>query len=764
MNKIQSILVLFLVCCVFGLKAQEELKKEYAVYFESNSYELNKAAQTVLEKSLAVYDNEQMTIRLQAFTDDVGSQAFNEKLANQRALAVQKYLLANRITANQIELLKSEELKLNENEDKASQRRKNRRVVIQFWGEIPEKGSSSETSKKPNATLVDFFEQEQKRAQQFFRFDASLGTVIEGKRGTILQIPPDALVRTDGKEIEGMVKFTLQEAYSYGDMLLQNLNTTAQGKQLETGGMFFMKAVDASGTELKVKKGAQLQASLPTKEAKLGGMQAFEGAEDANGNIDWSATNRFVNNIGYSFGKYAQTCQNYKVQELENALKEVAFVPDLGGRLPRQQAKPKFSLRKPQSPRLKVLKKKSSKEELEKQYPQRKQESSLGYYRRIITKRSQLARVYRKGQYANNNKIRAFNSDSLKYVRTKKSYDNQLLKYNNYDAEMKEKLKDLQSHMTSFSIDEYNKNSQKIGTILRDRSKRYRIMKSILVQLEQDLTKLEDEGCEINDLLAEYEAITLKSEQFYKLNTAKHFQKILYSNFSSAYKGYQKGYKGKWTWDKATKKVNRLMEKVAEDKKLMPYQLNRIVESFHALKKCYNFGTLARKGKVFNSYYANNKKSIDEFIEVEAKIKQLLDKFLIRKKELGILSSNELAQMYGNVMNISAMGWINCDRFIEEDAPRMNLDILTEYNPNTRFYILFEDIRSVISPYYREGRGYVATSLPSTRNVKVIGITIVGQEAEIFMQSGTVAQLDEIKPIFETKSLGEVRNMMDVQQ
>lgn len=766
MNKIQSILALFLVCFALMANAQYELKKEYAVYFESNSYHLNQAAEKVLTYSLAAYDDEQMTIRLQAFTDDVGSQTFNEKLAKDRAVAVQEYLLTKGIIQEQIEILASEQLVLNEQEDKAVQRQKNRRVAIQFWAK---KGTGKNTNISPiveneEFLLEDFFKQEQQQFEQFFSFNASLGTVIQGKKGTVIQIPPNALVRADGKKIEGIVSFTLQEAYSYGDMLLQNLNTTAQGKQLETGGMFFMKAVDASGTELKVKKGAQLKASLPTEEAKLAGMQTFNGKEDAAGNVDWVATNQAVSTTNYSFGNYRQICQNYKVEDLQKALKVVDFVPDFAWRLPRQITKPKFTIREPKQPRLKVAKPKKTKQELEELYPKRKQESNLGYYRRIIQKRSQLTTAYRKARTANFKKIREFNYDSTRYVRSEKRYEHQLAKYNNYDANMKEKLGSLQQHMTDFSVAEHKKNGRELGVMFRDVKKRYQVMSSTFYQLKMDLAELEKEGCEIQDLVAELDGIRLEEEQYYKINIGEQFQKLYSKNFSGTYSGYQKGYNSRWKWDKATKKVNKLMEKVVEGKKLTPYQLKRITESFLALKKCHNFNVLARKGKIFNSYYAKNKKTIDEFISTESKIRELSDKYQIRRSELGILSPDELAQMYGNVMNITAMGWINCDRFIEDDSPKMSLEILTEYNPNTKFYIMFEDIRSMISPNYQKGRGYVAGNLPSARNAKIIGITVVGQTAEVFMQEGTIAQLDEIKPVFETKSLREVRDLMDVQQ
>ena len=55
-------------------------------------------------------------------------------------------------------------------------------------------------------------------------------------------------------------------------------------------------------------------------------------------------------------------------------------------------------------------------------------------------------------------------------------------------------------------------------------------------------------------------------------------------------------------------------------------------------------------------------------------------------------STEEIAESYGNVMNITTMGWINCDRFYDKpDEVKADIQILAEYDPNTAIFVVFED-------------------------------------------------------------------------
>lgn len=82
----------------------------------------------------------------------------------------------------------------------------------------------------------------------------------------------------------------LKEAYSFADIIAENLTTHSGDKLLQTGGMFYADAI-FNNQSLSLKK--DLQVTFPTKESKMEGMQLFTGERDMkqNGRIDWKPIN-----------------------------------------------------------------------------------------------------------------------------------------------------------------------------------------------------------------------------------------------------------------------------------------------------------------------------------------------------------------------------------------------------------------------------------------------------------------------------------------
>lgn len=120
---------------------------------------------------------------------------------------------------------------------------------------------------------------------QRFKVNAQEGTTIEGEQGTLVIIPPNAFTDSNGNTITSNVDFELVEALTLEDMILYNLTTTSNGKQLETGGMFYMNA-SQNGKVLKINPNAPIYTETPTNRVKKG-MLAFDSEIDTNGNINW---------------------------------------------------------------------------------------------------------------------------------------------------------------------------------------------------------------------------------------------------------------------------------------------------------------------------------------------------------------------------------------------------------------------------------------------------------------------------------------------
>jgi hypothetical protein len=139
--------------------------------------------------------------------------------------------------------------------------------------------------------LERFYEQIQKKSQAF-TVNNNRDTIIEGGEGTILTIPANSF------EADGTVTVMLTEVYSIEEMIANKLTTTCEGRQLISGGMIYLDAVDKNENLVDLRKGALLRLDMPR--ARTGArMELFYG-EDFYRNdfttvmdsINWIRTNQ----------------------------------------------------------------------------------------------------------------------------------------------------------------------------------------------------------------------------------------------------------------------------------------------------------------------------------------------------------------------------------------------------------------------------------------------------------------------------------------
>ena len=122
-----------------------------------------------------------------------------------------------------------------------------------------------------------------KKSPQKLKINTEKDTVVVCKEGTKLVIKANSFIDSKDNLINGTIDLNVTEYYKLSDMLLANLSTTSNGKQLETGGMLHLEAF--SGSEpLKLK--SSIEISFPTKHKKEN-MQLFSGVWK-NGNVNWN--------------------------------------------------------------------------------------------------------------------------------------------------------------------------------------------------------------------------------------------------------------------------------------------------------------------------------------------------------------------------------------------------------------------------------------------------------------------------------------------
>ncbi|WP_343069085.1 energy transducer TonB [Hyunsoonleella aquatilis] len=119
---------------------------------------------------------------------------------------------------------------------------------------------------------------------QKFIINTKKDTTIICKEGTEIRIEPNSFVGQNGSPVSGEVDLEVTEYYKLSDMVLANLSTQSDGKQLETGGMLNIQATKGKEV-LRLKEGASIALLFPEKSRKKG-MQLFAGAW-SNGIINW---------------------------------------------------------------------------------------------------------------------------------------------------------------------------------------------------------------------------------------------------------------------------------------------------------------------------------------------------------------------------------------------------------------------------------------------------------------------------------------------
>ncbi|PKQ45654.1 hypothetical protein [Confluentibacter flavum] len=144
--------------------------------------------------------------------------------------------------------------------------------------------SSEKKSKKENSNFESL-----KKAPQIFVVDSKKDTTIVCKEGTKLVIKGNSFVDANNGKVEGKINIAVTEYYKLSDILLANLSTTSNDKQLETGGMLFIEAKKDNAI-LKLAEKSSIEILFPTQNKKEN-MQLFSG-EWKDGIINWEVLNQ----------------------------------------------------------------------------------------------------------------------------------------------------------------------------------------------------------------------------------------------------------------------------------------------------------------------------------------------------------------------------------------------------------------------------------------------------------------------------------------
>ncbi|WP_052158286.1 energy transducer TonB [Lacinutrix jangbogonensis] len=138
--------------------------------------------------------------------------------------------------------------------------------------------------------LISFYKSV-KKAPQIIEVNTEKEFIITCKEGTVLTIPAKSFVDVKtGKLARGKINLEVTEYYQLSDMLLGNLTTKSDDKQLETGGMLYLDA-NKKGKKLKLKSGKRIKMAFNNKGKK--NMLLFNG-EERNEGVNWKLESQEV--------------------------------------------------------------------------------------------------------------------------------------------------------------------------------------------------------------------------------------------------------------------------------------------------------------------------------------------------------------------------------------------------------------------------------------------------------------------------------------
>ncbi len=138
------------------------------------------------------------------------------------------------------------------------------------------------TNPKVAEQQLKTFLSELNNPSQFYTVNTSKDTTITCKEGTQLYIKAHSFTQLNKELVTGNVQLEVREAYSYTDMIANNLHTVSNGNLLESGGMIYLNAKQ-DNTPLDINIYNPIQVEMPTSNKKEG-MQLFYLDKNANDN------------------------------------------------------------------------------------------------------------------------------------------------------------------------------------------------------------------------------------------------------------------------------------------------------------------------------------------------------------------------------------------------------------------------------------------------------------------------------------------------
>lgn len=257
MKHLKYLQLLFIVFLSLNLTAQN-IADSLVIHFQTDSYVITADEQIKLDAWLANHpDNKISAIKIYGHTDGDGSFLYNETLAKNRAVAVEKLFASNKIAEEKIEIYSLGETTPVASNFTDAGKTANRRVVIK-WTETPTVAITKNTS-----NINDLFKLLRDDVEEFC-IDNNRDTIITGQQGVKIFIPAHAFnCKLSHKEC---ITLYLKESLENSEIIGERLSTfTTTHDVLQSGGMLWVQASCEHHKVLDLNSSSALTIFLPAE-------------------------------------------------------------------------------------------------------------------------------------------------------------------------------------------------------------------------------------------------------------------------------------------------------------------------------------------------------------------------------------------------------------------------------------------------------------------------------------------------------------------
>jgi len=112
------------------------------------------------------------------------------------------------------------------------------------------------------------------------------------------------------------------------------------------------------------------------------------------------------------------------------------------------------------------------------------------------------------------------------------------------------------------------------------------------------------------------------------------------------------------------------------------------------------------------------------------------------------LEEYDLAKQTYQAVELSSFGWINCDRFMNDQSPKINIELIVKNDSlsGARFYAIFSDIKSIMTGHYYNGMENPASfkNVPKGKDITIIAISVKNEKPYMFETKINTSEIDKV--------------------